>query len=221
MLLCGLGRTPLGAAFWAVSAQAQEDEEEAPEEPYQYQENNVDPEEQRQQQRQQTCIMTGTCSCAFGVCTDNSTGAKFRAPAQPKPDVWGALAVSPSTLAWGNSWNYKTGKEAEAEALKNCRTYSKGARDCRVAVTVADVCVSMAASMAQKIYTVGGPTGAANFAADNAMLKCKRAGGRACVIATSFCADGVKHELKGHTVFSNGNPIFVPEGQGQPFGRRR
>jgi len=84
---------------------------------------------------------------------------------------------------------------------------------------VADVCVSLAESFTQKIYVIGGPTGATNFADGNALLKCQRAGGRACSVAVSFCADGVNHALKGHTVLSNGNPIFMPS-RGQPFRRQ-
>jgi hypothetical protein len=94
--------------------------------------------------------------------------------------------------------------------LSRCR--ASGTSDCKLAVTVADVCVSLATSPAQKVYSIGGPIGAANFADDAAVLKCKRAGGQACAVITSFCADGVHHVLSGHTVFSNGNPIFVTNG---------
>ena len=138
----------------------------------------------------------------------------------PKPDVWGALAITPG-LNWGNAWNFKTKAAAQAEALRRCRSNPDG-NNCKIAVTVADVCVSLAVSPAQGRYWIGGPTGAINFASDNAKLQCQRARAKACTIATSFCADGVSHMLRGETVFSNGNPIFVPEGQGSPaFGRRR
>jgi hypothetical protein len=145
------------------------------------------------------------------------------APAPPpKPDVWGALAVAPATLLWGTSWNYKTKQAAQAEALRRCRL-SPAAKDCKIAVTVADVCVALVVSKPEKIYKVGGPTGAANFAEDNGKLQCQRAGGRSCATETSFCADGVQHVLNGQTVFSNGNPIFVPAGSdgAAGFGRRR
>jgi Domain of unknown function (DUF4189) len=152
---------------------------------------------------------------AIWVCPHN------QAPTPPpKPDVWGALAVSPANpTQWGNSWNYKTEQAARAEALRQCRL---SAKDCTVAATVADVCVALVVSARERIYKVGGPTGATNFASDNGMLQCRRAGGSNCIVATSFCADGVNHVLNGQTVYSNGNPIFVPNGQGNPgFGRRR
>src|SRR5580693_5917206 len=101
-----------------------------------------------------------------------------------------ALAISPSTLGWGASWNYKDEAAASQVALSKCR--ANGLSDCKLAVTVADVCVSLATSPAQKIYSIGGPIGAANFADGAAILKCKRAGGQACATVTSFCADGVQ-----------------------------
>jgi len=139
-------------------------------------------------------------------------------PAAPpqKPDVWGALAVSASTLDWGTSWNSKSESDASAFALRICA--AKGAHDCKILKTVADVCLSLVSSSEEKIFMVGGPIGASNIAEDAALAKCRRAGGKASKLTTSSCADGVRHVLNGETKFSNGNPIFVhtgpPAGQG-------
>jgi hypothetical protein len=156
---------------------------------------------QQLEQQRSSCINSGVC---------NQPNQPARPAPPPLPDVWGALAVSPSTLSWGASWNYKDEAAASQNALSRCR--ANGPSDCKLAVTVADVCVSLATSPAQKVFSIGGPIGAANFAEGAAILKCKRAGGLACATVTSFCADGVKHLLNGHTVVSNGNPIFVPDG---------
>ena len=123
--------------------------------------------------------------------------------------MWGALAVSPTTLASGTSWRDKSEAAASKAALGNCRT--RGGSDCKVLQTVADVCLALAVSKTEGTYAIGGPTGAGNFADDAAMVKCQRAGGRSCVVQASFCADGQRHALNGHTVESNGNPIFVPD----------
>jgi hypothetical protein len=122
-----------------------------------------------------------------------------------KADVWGAIAVSPTTLYAISSRNYGSEQAAKIAALKACSV--KGARDCVIAVTVADTCVALAISKAEKIRAVGGPTGALNFATGNAMLHCQRAGGRSCQIATDTCADGIDHE------------ISLPQNS-VPFGRR-
>jgi Domain of unknown function (DUF4189) len=161
-------------------------------------------------QQTNACILVGNCN--------QSNQNNVRQP-PPKPDVWGAIAVSPAISPPGYSYQWKTEQAARNAALQNCS--SKGGRNCKVIVTFADICAALAVSQPEKVQIVGGPTGAANFAANNAMLKCQRAGGRSCTIAISFCADGVNHNLRGETVFSNGNPIFVPQGQGLPFGRRR
>jgi hypothetical protein len=159
--------------------------------------------EQNREQINQACILTGTCN-------SSNPGAKPAPP--PLPDVWGALAVSPSTLLWGSSWKWNSKKEAESEALRRCHLEG-GPGDCKIVVTVADVCASLAVSPAQRVFSVGGPAGAANFSDNNAVLQCQRAGGKACSVVASFCADGIRHVLNGHTINSNGNPIFVPNNQ--------
>jgi hypothetical protein len=111
------------------------------------------------------------------------------------PDVWGALAVSPSLLSWGASWNYKDEAAASRSAITRCRT--SGASDCKVAVTVADACVSLATSTGQKVFAIGGPIAAADSAERAALTQCKRTGGQACAVTTSFCADGVHHVVNG------------------------
>jgi hypothetical protein len=128
----------------------------------------------------------------------------------PKPDVWGALAVSASTLAWGASWNSRSESDSSGFALSQCA--ARGAQDCKIVKTVADVCLALVTSSGENIFTVGGPIGASNIADDAALAKCRRAGGKSCKLITSFCADGARHMLDGHTSFSNGNPIFVHTG---------
>jgi hypothetical protein len=126
--------------------------------------------------------------------------------AAPEPDVWGAIAVSPTTLVYGTAWKFQSEQAAKNWALKDCA--KKGPRDCRVAVSVADVCVALAISKSERVAVIGGPTGANNFASSNATLHCQRAGGRSCQIAIAFCADGIDHEVK-------------VRADSVPFGRRR
>jgi len=166
-----------------------------------------------------TTGMDYACEANFGYvgCEQMMHPGAPRRAAPPKPDVWSAIAVSPSNLGWGVHWQSTTKKDAQDQAMAGCALH---ARDCVIVATVADVCAALVTSQAQKIYKIGGPTGAANFAEDNGKLRCQRAGGRACKVEISFCADGQRHDLKGKTVFSNGNPIFVPEGSGGAFGRR-
>jgi hypothetical protein len=149
--------------------------------------------EQLNEQQRGACNITGLC---------NQSNQPGRPAPPPLPDVWGALAISPSTLGWGASWNYKDEAAASQVALSKCR--ANGLSDCKLAVTVADVCVSLATSPAQKIYSIGGPIGAANFADGAAILKCKQPGGRSaakrpCACRQRYCAVlwNVDHKLCG------------------------
>jgi hypothetical protein len=128
----------------------------------------------------------------------------------PKPDVWGAIAVSPSKLYRGWADSFKTMDQAAAGALTACQKF--GVKDCKIVVMVADVCVALVTSDATNKYFVGGPAGASNFAESNGTLQCQRSGAKDCQVVDSFCADGGKrHNLNGNTVFQNGNPIFRPD----------
>jgi hypothetical protein len=168
----------------------------------------------REQQRQSCILVNGDPDCMVW----HPHGPPRPAP-PPKPDVWGAIAVS-TTLFWGASWNKKTREEAERDALQRCHA-GAGESPCKIKVSVADVCVSLVISSKEHVATIGGPTGATNYAEAAATLRCQRAGGHSCKVMISFCADGGgRRDLKGHTEFSNGNPIFVPGQATAAPGRR-
>ena len=142
------------------------------------------------------CVPCGenkVCDAIYQACLDKCRTGSGHLGTPSRPDVWGAVAVSPSTLLEGHSWNSKSEQDASKRALKECQAASK-AGDCTVVVKVADLCVSLAISKPEKVYAVGGPTGAITNANSNAMLRCERAGGRSCEVVTAFCADGVRHE---------------------------
>jgi hypothetical protein len=153
----------------------------------------------------QVCGNDAVCGTIYENCINNCMRGASNSP-PPLPDVWGAIAVSPSSLDYGTSWNFANEKDAGARAIQECQKIS-GAKDCKLAVTVADICVALAVSKPEKIYAVGGPTGAVNYASGNASLHCQRAGGKSCAVTTAFCADGIEHEVS-----SSSAPA--------PFGRR-
>ena len=159
----------------------------------------------------QACSIVGTgATNAAGndipiwTCDDGPAVTNRYVP-PPEPDVFGAIAVA-TNLDWGTAWNFKSEDAAKAEALRRCKTASHRS-DCKVAVSVADVCISLSLSKPQRLYAIGGPTGAVNYAEANSNLHCQRAGGKACVIATSFCADGIRHTVP------------MTDGPTAPFGR--
>jgi hypothetical protein len=108
----------------------------------------------------------------------------------PKLDYWGAIAMSPRTLNYGNTWNNGSRQDATAAAMEACA--SKGARDCKVVAAVANVCVAYAASLPEKVYGVSGAVRTNKVASSDALAQCRRAGGRVCEVNVSLCADGVR-----------------------------
>jgi Domain of unknown function (DUF4189) len=139
-----------------------------------------------------SCGNDPVCDAQHETCMQNCMRSAPGRPAPVQADVWGAIAVSPTTLLHGHSYNYLSEEEAARMAVEDC--HEKGPRDCKVAVTVADVCVALATSKPEHIYRIGGPTGNVTVASGNGMLMCQRAGGRSCYIDLTFCADGINHK---------------------------
>jgi len=122
------------------------------------------------------------CTITTDFCSPSRGAAKL--------DYWGAIAMSPGTLDYGNTWNYGSREDAAAAALEACA--SKGARDCKVVTAVANVCVAYATSLPEKVYGVSGAMRTIKVARSDALAQCQRAGGRSCAVDESFCADGVR-----------------------------
>jgi len=54
---------------------------------------------------------------------------------------WGAIAISPSTYAWGDSYSYRTRAQAERRAMSEC---TSNASDCVIASTFYRQCAAVA-----------------------------------------------------------------------------
>jgi hypothetical protein len=135
------------------------------------------------------------CEWKMGLegCAQFDTLAPQRVKSAPKPGVWGSIAVAPN-LDWGDGWNYKTRKEAEAGALARCKSHS-GATNCKIAVDAPGYCVAMAMSSSSGIAAVSEVSGVLDVVEQQAKERCTAAGGKNCTIAASLCADNVHHVL--------------------------
>lgn len=187
-VLCGMG------IFRVAPALAQDDQEqpeqeqpqEEQDEPYQpAQTDEVDPVEQQQRQRETACIMTGACTCSFGVCTMTATGERFSAPSPTFVGEWyAAIAKSATSGAWGASWHYASQAEANQAALANCN--QKGVTDCKVEIGDVNNCLSLAESP-DGAWGVGrsgmSRAGAIGVATDY----CRKYGGKNCAARVSVC----------------------------------
>lgn len=187
-LLCGMGM------FRAVPALAQNEpeqaeppeQEEETEPPQPAQGEQVDPVQQQQRQRENACVMSGTCTCLYGVCTDTATGARFPAPKQPAfvGEWYAAIAKSATSAVWGASWHAASQAEANRMALVNCN--QGNVKDCKVVIGDANNCLSLAES----------PNGAWGFGKSGmnrpdairlATQYCKQFGGTNCAAEVSVC----------------------------------
>lgn len=146
-------------------------------------------------QRCNTCTDGPTCDAIYATCMSTCMKGPSQPAEAPLPDVWGAIAISPSTLVEGHSWNFKSEQEASKRALKECQAGTK-AGDCKVVGTVVDGCTSLAVSEPDKIYGMASRSPGVSFASGGALLHCRRAGGQSCSVVTSFCADGIRHEAR-------------------------
>jgi serine/threonine-protein kinase len=82
-------------------------------------------------------VQPGYCSIAKGDCEVSCRRA------EESRATYGAIAFSPKTGAWGESYPYGSRAEAERRALAEC---AKNAPDCTVAVWFNDQCGAVASA---------------------------------------------------------------------------
>ena len=137
--------------------------------------------------------------------------------ADPLPDVWGAIAISPA-LQTSYSYQFRSQALAETAAIDDCRTRYKQP-SCKVLVAFEDICAAVAVSAPERIVKISKPTPVVNWAEAKVLQDCRAAGGKACMVAASHCADHVRHEAPLETCFTGtGNPVAC--NSSRPLGRR-
>jgi len=134
--------------------------------------------ERVQEQQRQACIITAAC--------DNPPQ---RAPAPPA--IWGAVALSKSTLISGSSWEYQSGQDAGNRAVSECSKAMNAMRDCAVLQTFANACVALATSPQDQKWGYSGTYNTIAGAESNAISRCTGSGGHACAITQSICSPAV------------------------------
>ena len=132
--------------------------------------------ERNNEQIRQACILAG--------CDQPAPSGGAALP----PGIWGALAVSPSTLVSGSTWGYQDKQSAEKSALKECSLAMNAMRDCKIVGSFANTCVALAISAKEHAWGYSGTYSTMKQAADAAMTRCRNGGGHACTITTNFCS---------------------------------
>jgi hypothetical protein len=129
--------------------------------------------EQQHERERSACIITGAC--------DQPTqqgGA---------PGIWGALAISRSSNAYGYSYDYPSQEGANAAALEHCNSGLKGKRDCQVRSTFARNCIALATSD-EGAWGYSATYG--DLIADDrdALTHCQNSGGKSCTTVLAYCS---------------------------------
>lgn len=112
-------------------------------------------------------------------CWDGYIRAVGSCPSQPVPQVWGGIAIDPSTREYGGVWNYSDGNEAMEAARINCNQRSQSER-----------CIGFAASYYYIAVAVSTDDAVVEFDGANtikdaeklALKKCNKAGGNDCEV---------------------------------------
>lgn len=95
---------------------------------------------------------------------------------------WGAISISPSTNAWGDSYSYGNRSQAERRAAKECSAY---AQDCVVALSYYRQCGAVATRDGNNWATGLGST--VEQSARDALGACGRGGHSDCQILAVSC----------------------------------
>lgn len=141
-------------------------------------------------------------SCAM-TCADNSPGSTcmsqcsaYDSGSGPRGQGgnarrYGAIAISPSTLAYGTSYRFPTRQQAEAAALTYCHGNAGHPKDCQISSWFWNSCASLALN--PKSGRSGGHWGSAwdanrELARKKALLACSRTAGVDCQSVVTFCS---------------------------------
>ena len=113
-------------------------------------------------------------------------GASAAGPAAAETaGIYGALAISTGSGAYGFSYNYNSDDEARRRAMAECVKRTQ-AGDCKVAATFSRNCIAVAYS-ANKVF--GWATGYPNDERpERALNACASANGNACKIVQRICS---------------------------------
>lgn len=147
---------------------------------------------QQQERERNACIITGACN-------------QSAQPSGP-PAIWGAVAISGSSTAYGYSYDYPSQQEANAAALSSCNSTLKGKRDCQVRSSFASNCIALATSD-DGAWGLSATYG--DLVADDkdALGRCQNGGGKSCWTVLAYCSpNGGFHTWVGLAISNEPHP---------------
>ena len=129
--------------------------------------------EQQNERQRSACIITGACDQPM-----QSGGP---------PGIWGALAISRTSTAYGYSYDLPSQEAANAAALEHCNSTLKGRHDCQVRSTFSRNCIALAVS---DDGAWGYSATYGDLVADDrdALGRCQNSGGKSCSTVLAYCS---------------------------------
>ena len=122
------------------------------------------------------CMAAQRCECPDGTIIQYGQTC----PTQSTSRVWGSISVDPVTRAYGAAWNYPDSESAQYDAEAACIKNSKSKRCTTNSASFYYTAVAISSD--NKIIRFGS-SDSYNSAWDDALKKCKKAGGFECEIA--------------------------------------
>jgi hypothetical protein len=98
---------------------------------------------------------------------------------------YSAIAKSAATFAWGASWHETSQENANRSAIQGCA--HTGHNDCKVAITGANNCLSLAESTPDGAWATSSSNLDRNDVIHVVVAACKKYGGRDCSVVVSPC----------------------------------
>ncbi len=116
-----------------------------------------------------------------------------RQEAAHAPFHFGAIAISPSSLVYGTTYDYETPIEAQRAAINFCKGARRGVSDCHSMLTFADTCAAVAIKPESAPGRLDGGWGvdydaSTDVAGRNAVAACERAAGGGCKVDYTYCS---------------------------------
>jgi hypothetical protein len=132
--------------------------------------------------------LSAACVNALGYqgCSELGRTDPNRPTAPVFTGTWyAAIAKSSSSINWGASWREPSMAAAVRDAQRSCER--AGSRDCKIVVSGANNCMSLAISRRDGFWGSADSNTDRSMAISKAMNACRRVGGRQCSVVVTPC----------------------------------
>ena len=154
--------------------------------------------------------LSAACLNALGIQGCNDLGRPgSNGPSAPVfTGTWyAAIAKSSSSIIWGASWREPSMAAAVRDAQHACET--AGSRDCKIVVSGANNCMSLAISRGDGFWASADSDYDRSTAISKAMNGCRRVGGRQCAVVVT---PGGRQDKKAQACIRQ-HPIDISRGE--------